>query len=460
MRCSLGSIALLILVSLGHAQQAKTAYPPMPEAFSSFGAAVSDGYVYVYGGHVGKTHTYSTEAVTSKFRRLNVSDPRAWEELPGGPGLQGLALVSHGGKLYRIGGMSPRNKPDESSDNISTAVCAVYDPKLGKWNTLPDMPAGRSSHDATIVGDKIVVVGGWQLNGRGNKSTWLDTSLVLDLSKKPLRWESIKQPFQRRALNVAALEGKVYVVCGMTPDNDIEKTIDILDLATRQWSQGPALPGPMRNAFTPAACVAGDRLYVSPSDGVLYRLNEKKIAWENIATFEKQRSVHRVVSARDDLLLILGGASKAGNLADVESIEPSFCAKVKSTTPVLSATAQVFCPIMTNVPIEADGKEVEYRGVKIKVCCATCARKWNADPEAYLNTTLLPQLKGMDLPKRAIEQVYCPIYRDRLVSSKGPSAEYKGATIYFFNETAKSRFLAEPSRHVEGAALPQLSGRK
>ena len=105
-------------------------YPPLPEAFSSFGAAVSGDHVYVYGGHTGKTHTYSTDAVTGKFRRLNLADARkGWEELPAGPAIQGLALVAHGGKVYRIGGMQPRNAPGEPADSVSVPTCAVFDPQ-------------------------------------------------------------------------------------------------------------------------------------------------------------------------------------------------------------------------------------------------------------------------------------------------------------------------------------------
>ncbi len=321
MRFGTSLVVVVLLAGFGHGQDVKTKYPAMPEAFSSFGAAVADGHVYVYGGHVGKTHTYSTEAVTGKFRRLNIGDPRAWEELPGGVGLQGLALVSHGGKLYRIGGMQPRNKPDEAADNVSIATVAVFDPKLGKWASLPDLPSGRSSHDATVVGDKIVVVGGWQMNGQGQKSVWPEHALVLDLAKKPLQWESIKQPFQRRALNVAAVEDKIYVVGGMGPDGT-DKGVDILDLKTRQWSHGPALPGPARNGFTPAVCANDGKLYVSPSDGKLYRLNDKNDAWQEIGVLEKQRLVHRMVSVRPGQLLVLGGASRDGNVAQVEAFVP------------------------------------------------------------------------------------------------------------------------------------------
>jgi YHS domain-containing protein/N-acetylneuraminic acid mutarotase len=436
-----------MLAGFSYGQQ-KTSYPPLPQAFSSFGAAVSDGYVYVYGGHVAKTHNYSTEAVTGKFRRLNLAKPTAWEELPAGPGLQGLALVAYGGKLYRIGGMQPRNKPGESADNHSTAECAVYDPKVGKWSSFPALPQGRSSHDAIVAGDLLIVAGGWKVNGAGAKSDWHSDTLIMDLSKTPLKWESIPQPFQRRALNIAVLNNRIYVVCGMGPENDIEKTVDVLDLKTRKWTQAPSLPGPIRNGFTPAAVACGGKLYVSPQDGKLYRLADSQKAWEEIATLETKRLVHRVVAAGDDLMLVLGGAGRDGNIAQVEAVEPSRGIKSKASI-ARTVGAQVYCPVMTSVPIDTDSKVVEYRGVKIKVCCATCLKKWNADPEAYLNPTILPQLKGMDVPKRAIAQVFCPVYRDRVVSSKGPSAEYKGTTVYFFNETAKTRFLADPAKYAE-----------
>jgi YHS domain-containing protein/N-acetylneuraminic acid mutarotase len=455
MRYGLSPLVLLVLAALAQAQQTRTSYPPLPEAFSSFGAAVVDGYVYVYGGHTGKTHTYSTASVTGKFRRLNLGSPQAWEELPGGIGLQGLALVAHGSKLYRIGGMQPRNAPGETADNISTAACAAFDPKLGKWQPLPDMPAGRSSHDATVVDDTIVVVGGWQMNGAGGKNDWHKTALVLDLSKTPPQWESIPQPFQRRALNVAACDGLVYAVCGMAPEGDMDKAVDVLDLKTRKWSSAPGLPGPIRNGFTPAACNAGGKLYVSPADGKVYRLSEKKDAWDEVAALAQQRIVHRLVPAGDELLMVLGGAARSGNVASVEAIEPACCVKPKAVA-ARNPHEQGYCPVMTTVPIDGEAKEVEYRGVKIKVCCSTCLRKWNADPEAYLNVALLPQLKGMALPPRTLAQVYCPVHRDRVVSAKSPAAEYNGATVYFFSETARTRFLEDPTRYADVAVLPQL----
>jgi N-acetylneuraminic acid mutarotase len=298
-------------------------YAPLSRAVSSFGAAVADGWVYTYGGHCTRTHQYSTEAVVGTFQRLKFSDPKVWEELPGGPALQGLALVAHKGKIYRIGGMRPRNAPGEKADNDSVASFACFDPATKKWQDLPDLPEGRSSHDAVTVGDKLVVVGGWKMNGAGKETAWQNTALVLDLTRKPHAWEAVKQPFERRALTAAVHDGKVYVVGGYDKSDGIVLTVNVYDPAKGTWSAGPDLPGPQRNGFSPAACVLGDRLFVSTADGKLQRLTAKGDAWEEAGQLQQPRIVHRKVAIADKLLLVLGGAGKGENVALTEAIRPS-----------------------------------------------------------------------------------------------------------------------------------------
>ncbi|MCI0464081.1 MAG: DUF4198 domain-containing protein [Gemmataceae bacterium] len=297
-------------------------FAPLPRAVSSFGAAVADGWLYVYGGHCTRTHQYSTEAVVGTFHRLRLSEPKTWEELPSGPALQGLAVVAHGGKIYRIGGMQPRNQPGEKADNHSLATFARFDPATKKWEDLPDLPEGRSSHDAVVVGDQLVVVGGWKMNGAGKKTDWHTTALVLDLKQQPLKWQPVKQPFRRRALTAAVHDGKVFVVGGMTEDSVTELTVNVYDPAADAWATGPDLPGPRRNGFAAAAIAAGGRLYVSPADGRLFRLAAQGDTWEELGRLQQPRIVHRLVAARDDLLVAVGGASKGDNVALTEAIKP------------------------------------------------------------------------------------------------------------------------------------------
>jgi hypothetical protein len=430
----------------------------LPEAISSFGAAVSGDHVYVYGGHLGRSHEYSTASVSNKFRRLKIPDPAAgWEDLPSGPAVQGVALVAHGGKLYRIGGMQPRNKPGEKSDNVSIPSVAVFDPKSKVWDSLPNLPKGRSSHDAVVVGDRIVVTGGWCMNGAGNESEWADTALILDLTQQPLRWDSVAQPFRRRALNTAALDGKVFTIGGLTPDGSSVLEVNTFDPAARTWSDAPELPGSLMNGFNPAACVLGMHLFVSPMDGNVYRLNDKRDAWTAVAKLVKARFVHGMVPVRGNVMLVLGGASKTGSVAATETVITDCCTELLHQAPTAArGDVQSRCPILTSVPIGDDAIEVEYRGVKVKLCCAACVKKWNADPDAYLNAALLPQLKGMQLAARKLEQMYCPVYPDRVVSTKDPTVEYKGVVVYLFSEAAKKKFLANPEKYAVPEVLPQL----
>ena len=58
--------------------------PHLVDAVASFGAVAHDGALYVYGGHVGRTHTHSIQNIRA-------------------------VLVPDGRVIYRVGGMSAAN---------------------------------------------------------------------------------------------------------------------------------------------------------------------------------------------------------------------------------------------------------------------------------------------------------------------------------------------------------------
>jgi len=299
---------------------ANAAVPDLPESFSSFGAATSDGYVYVYGGHAGKTHSYSVETTLGKFRRINIADTsKGWEELPGSTKIQGLALVAHKGIVYRVGGMEPRNAMADKSDNHSIATVQAYDPKVGKWANLPDMPSGRSSHDAVVVGDTLYVVGGWCMNGAGKDSVWHETGCSLDLADSKAAWKEFKHPFSRRALTAAAFNGKVYVIAGLMAKGGMERGCNIYDPKTGEWTAGPTLPEGRMNGFTPATVVVGDQLLVNPADGKIYRL--KGSEWEAVSQVKTPRWVARAVPFGEGKMLVLAGATGDGSVGTCELID-------------------------------------------------------------------------------------------------------------------------------------------
>lgn len=295
-----------------------TALKALPEATSSFGAAAADGWLYVYGGHISPTHSYSTSAVSGHFARRRLSDDGTWETLPAGPPAQGLNLAAYQGRIYRVGGMQPRNEPAAPSDTHSLDAVARFDPGSGAWEALPPLPAPRSSHDVVVVGTRLFVLGGWNLRGRGQSTEWPASMDTLDLAAARPAWTSVPQPFKRRALVAAAHGDRIYVIGGFDEQSRVVRGVDVYDAARGTWSAGPALPGGPMNGFGPAAAVVNGRLIVSVDDGSLHRLRTDGSGWEPIGQ-ASPRIVHRLVPD-GDRVLILGGARGGANLDLVESL--------------------------------------------------------------------------------------------------------------------------------------------
>ena len=299
-------------------ERVATRVATLPEATSSFGAVASDGWLYVYGGHVVPTHSYSTEAVSGRFNRLRLADGKTWERLPDGPPLQGMNLAAHEGKIYRVGGMQPQNKPGEPQDIRSVADVARFDPAIGKWEALPPLQVPRSSHDVVVVGNTLVVVGGWTLKGK-EKTEWPDSIELLDLAAPTLAWTRAPQPFKYRAMIAATLDGKVHVMGGFNEKSQVVRGSMVYDVASRTWSNGPDLPGGAMNGFGPAATVVNGSLFVSVDDGGLYRTNTSTQTWTKVGQ-ATPRIVHRLVVDRGRVL-ILGGALSGKNSDLVEAID-------------------------------------------------------------------------------------------------------------------------------------------
>lgn len=318
---------------------AADALPPMPEAVTSFGAVTHDGWLYVLGGHKGELHEYSVEMVSGSFHRLRLSEGKMWEQLPCGAPAQGLALVAHGGYVYRIGGMAARNQADAKRDLYSMALVQRFDPKLGKWEELAALPAPRSSHDAVVIGNEIYVAGGWQMIGGTNKSVWPFNAFVLDLNSPRAGWREFSQPFQRRALALAALGTRVVCIGGMDSDDDPTLAVDIYDTVNGQWSKGPDLPSGKHKGFSCSAIAQGGRVYASAFQGDLLRLASDERSWEVVGGLEHPRMSHRLVTIGATQLIALGGEDGEDKRPELELLTPVTTVKVAQSTAAPQAAA-------------------------------------------------------------------------------------------------------------------------
>lgn len=296
--------------------------PPLPEAISSFGGAVCDGWLYVYSGHIGTEHEHSAANLSQHFRRVPVDGSGPWEKLPMEEPLQGLALVAHGGKLYRVGGLTARNATvEQEADLHSTDAFSSFDPTTKEWTTLASLPDARSSHNAVVIGDKLYVVGGWTLAGEA-EGQWIDHSLVYDFNDPGAGWQKLpEQSFQRRALAAGQWQGKLAVLGGMDDEHSITQDVEVFDPATRQWAQAAELPGRGMAGFGLSAWNLDGQLYACGFQGRLYRLDHDGTAWEEVARLDTPRFFHQLLPGGDDELLAVGGASREGHLTSIEQID-------------------------------------------------------------------------------------------------------------------------------------------
>jgi N-acetylneuraminic acid mutarotase len=297
-----------------------TELPAIKIGVTSAGAAVAAGNLYLYGGHTGPAHNYSADMQSGSLLRLNLAKPEAWEEVAQGPKRTGLALVAYKGQVYRIGGWESKNDKGEKWLLYSSKDFSRFDPATGKWTELTPMPRGRSSHDAALVGDHLYVAGGWELNGEGD-GDWHTTALVCDLSQDKLTWKEIAKPeFMRRALAVAGYQGKLYVLGGMTSDNEVTTAVSIYDPKADRWTTGPNLPGSGMAAFGPSAFGGNDGLFCTVQDGSLLRLSNDGKSWEKVAALKHPRFFHRLVIGDDQQLLVVAGTNRGGKVTVTESI--------------------------------------------------------------------------------------------------------------------------------------------
>jgi N-acetylneuraminic acid mutarotase len=309
----------VIIATPAHAQS--KGLTELPEPVTSFGGAVLNHRLYIYGGHTGKAHEYSVETQSNALRRLDLQNPGQWETVSTGPRLQGLAMIAYNGALYRIGGFSAHNHKGEESDLRSVADFARYDPQKNQWEDLPAMPVPRSSHDAVLIGDQLFVAGGWAL-GPGDPQ-WHDSAYVVDLSARKLSWDAIpKPPFKRRALALGQLQGQLYVIGGMQENGKPTTDVDIFNPQSGQWTSGPKIVGDGMEGFGASAWCVGDNLFVSTYSGKLQRLSAGADSWKVVAELKTDRFFHRMLPMDQRRLVLVGGASMTtGKFSELEVVD-------------------------------------------------------------------------------------------------------------------------------------------
>ncbi|MEM9066061.1 MAG: kelch repeat-containing protein [Planctomycetota bacterium] len=287
----------------------------IPRPTTSFGSAVSGGWLYVLGGYTGRPHDYYGEAQSSDFYRINLLDHTHHEALPNLGGIQSCPLEAWDGGIVRTGGMVALNTQGEDERLSSLNTVAWYDSVAREWNDLPALPKGRSSHDTAVVGTTLFVLGGWSMDAESGDRTWFSTVETLDLASENPAWQSFDAPFERRALTTVALGDQIVAIGGITPAGRTSKQVDIFNITTGQWTTGPDFPD---SAFGAAAEVSMGRVFASGSAGRVHSWAPGESEWSYEGTLTFPRFFHQIAADHDGDLLFAGGISQGVRPVHVE----------------------------------------------------------------------------------------------------------------------------------------------
>ncbi len=300
------------------------AFPPLAKGTTSFGGAVAGDTLYVYGGNYGSAHSYSEEDMSGELWTLDLKGPGKWQPGPAGQRLQGLAMVSHRGRLIRAGGFRAVNKEGEKENLRSQPEVARLSADGKSWELLAPLPAGRSSLDAAVLGDTLYVVGGWNLQGGSRDAVWHDTMLAADLTVEPLAWKPVAAPpFKRRALAVAAFQGKLYCLGGMEEQGAPTTAVAVYDAATNSWSEGPALLGGPMEGFGSSAYATEQGLFATTMSGSIQKLAADGKSWQVVGQLAHPRFFHRLLPWQGSKLIAVGGSNMTtGKIEDLELLVP------------------------------------------------------------------------------------------------------------------------------------------
>jgi N-acetylneuraminic acid mutarotase len=194
-----------------------------------------------------------------------------------------------------------------TSDRGASARADAYSPARDSWRRLPDLPVGVHHAMAVGTGGRLYVLGGYDVAGTPLRGVY-----VLERG----RWRALpRMPFARAAAGAGVAGGKIVVAGGVTSGaTRLARNALAFDLRTRRWA---VVPGP-----TPR-----EHLGVTSLRGVVYAVAGRTSGLDtNLLTFESYRPGDRAwrrLQPVPDSRGGTGAAALAGHVVSVGGEEPA-----------------------------------------------------------------------------------------------------------------------------------------
>jgi len=214
---------------------------PMSTARSGLGVVVIKDKIYAIGG-AGKLPSLDTN---------EEYDPDADAWITREPMLTprgDFAIAVFQDKIYVFGGAIKAHQWDFELTDANE----VYDPATDTWTAKASMPVPKAGFSASVVDDKIYLIGGWTKSVTpGLGPLWVTSNETLVYDPNANSWTT-KTPMPTGAVHYASavVDNKIYVISGTSraySDNLLNYT-QIYDPRTDTWSQGALIPAAVQQA--------------------------------------------------------------------------------------------------------------------------------------------------------------------------------------------------------------------
>ena len=217
----------------------KPAFPAKFKEHFFYGAAAVDGKLVAMGKH----HAYSLDLSTHIWTKSS--------ELNGTENCPGRATVSNRGKVYCISGSDWYH-----FDNGVDCFC----PSQNEWTQVKPMNIAREYAAAVTYDNKIVVLGGRNLDDGANFRS------VEIYNTESDEWTFGPDMIVPRACHTAVVQNNIiFVICGMT-DGEGESKVEYLDLVDPSAIWRPA-SGPNLDCQFLRATVVNKKIMVANTEG-------------------------------------------------------------------------------------------------------------------------------------------------------------------------------------------------
>jgi len=191
---------------------------------------------------------------------------------------------------------------------VIVSVAAAPNPKAavadggGHWEPLPHMRVSRSRAAVAQLGGSVFVFGGYAGAAFGDP-----TDLVERFDLRTGSWSLVSpMPVGRYDMAVAVLDGKAYLIGGLTTGFTEMNRVSVYDPVTDSWTTAPSLPSPIGGA---CATALGERIYVFGGRGVhgaSTHIFSESTGWNRGEDMPTRRSLASAVTV-GPFIYVLGG---------------------------------------------------------------------------------------------------------------------------------------------------------